>query len=109
MPRISAYKSNNNKKKKKKKKVGGWGRGGANTIINISRYVFAVHLFFSLEYAQFWGFGGACVCLTISRFCRVGFCSALCVFLALNYQAIQSKVCISAAKYEHLSFFEKLC
>ena len=64
-------------------------------------------LFSSLEYAQFWIFGGTCASLVTSHCHSVGFCI---VVSALNSQAIQSKACISAAKYKKpLSFFWKLC
>ena len=56
-----------------------------------------VRLFSSVEYAQFWGFGGMCLCLVTSCCHNVSFCIALCVVLAQNPQAIPSKVCTSAA------------
>ena len=68
---------------------------------------FAVHLFSSPEYAQFWVFGGTC--LTTCYCCSVSFCVVLSVVLALNSQEFQSKACISAAKYEHSPFFWKPC
>ena len=68
---------------------------------------FAVHLFSSPEYAQFWVFGGTR--LTTCHCCSVSFCVALSVVLALNSQAIQSKACVSAVKYEHSPFFWKPC
>ena len=68
---------------------------------------FAVHLFSSPEYAQFWVFGGTC--LTTCHCYSVSFCVVLSVVLALNSQAFQSKACISAAKYEHSPFFWKPC
>ena len=55
------------------------------------------------------GFGGACVILATSHCHSVSFCIVLCVVLALNSQAIQSKACISVAKHEHSPFFWKVC
>ena len=37
------------------------------------------------------------------------FSIVLCLVLALNSWAVESKVCISAAKYEHSPFFWKPC
>ena len=68
-----------------------------------------VRLFSSLEYAQFWVLGGACKSLATTRCQYVSFCMALCVVLALNSLAIQSKACVFTAKCEHLPFFFKLC
>ncbi len=63
-------------------------------------------LFSSPEYAQFWVFGGTlCVSLATSRCHGLGFCVGLCVVSALNSEAVQSKACISTAKYEHSPFF----
>ena len=58
-----------------------------------------VCLFSSLEYAQLWVLGGACLSLTTSHCHSVGICIVHCVVLALSSQAVQSKACISAAKW----------
>ena len=63
----------------------------------------------SLEYAQFWVFGGTCVSLVTFCSHSVSSCIALCVVVALNSQAIQREACISTAKYEPLPFFRKPC
>ena len=60
-----------------------------------------VCLFSSPEYAP-------CVNLATSCCCSIRFCIALCVVLALNSWAVQSKACISAAKYDCSLFFWKL-
>ena len=70
---------------------------------------FALCLFPSVEYAQFWVFCGACVSLTTSPCCSVGLCTMRCVISALNSWASQSKACISAAKYKCSPLFWKLC
>ena len=54
-------------------------------------------------------FGGACVILATFQCHSVGFCIVLCVVLALNSLAVQSRACISVAKYEHSPFFWKPC
>ena len=68
-----------------------------------------VCLFSSPEYAQFWVFGGSCVSLTTSHCHGVSFCVVLCVVSAQNSGAIPCNGCISAAEYEHSSFFWKPC
>ena len=68
-----------------------------------------VHLFSSLEYAQFGVPGGTCVSPVTSPCHSVGFCIAHGVISPLNSLAIQNEACISTAKYEHSTFFQKLC
>lgn len=53
--------------------------------------MFAVCLFSSPEYAQFWVFGGICVSLVTSSCRSVNFCIVLCVISALNSEAVQSE------------------
>ena len=52
-------------------------------------------------------FCGSFVCQSRICPCTVGFCIALCVVSALNSPAIQSKACISIAKYKHWPVFWK--
>ena len=54
-------------------------------------------------------FSGACVIFATFQCHSVGFCIVLCVVLALNSLAVQSRACISVAKYEHSPFFWKPC
>ena len=50
------------------------------------------------------------MCKSVTSHCRsVGFCIVLCVVSTLNSLAIQSKACISTAKYKHSPFLWKLC
>ena len=58
---------------------------------------FAVCLFSTPEYAQFWVWGHSCVCLATFCCCSVGFCIALSIVSALNSPATQSEHCISTA------------
>ena len=60
-------------------------------------------------YAQFWVFSDVCtVSLMTSQCHSVGFCIALCVVSTQNFRVVQSKACISAAKYKHLSGVEAM-
>jgi len=75
-----------------------------NMIINMSRHICSLFVFHSRKspVLGFWWH----ICKSCDPHCHsVVFCIDLCAVSALNFQAIQSEVCISTAKYELSPFF----
>ena len=72
---------------------------------NISRHILWFVCFPVQNMPSCGFFGGICVSLATSY---VGFCIALCVVLVLNFQAVQSQACVSAA-LTSVHIFWKLC